>query len=184
MKQLSKLIAILLTVLLATPMRAGCGNDRGDWQEKMKAEKVAFLTSSLNLTTSEAEKFWPVYNKMEDVRKEGFVKMMKAYKALEEGIKADKPENTIATLLDSYLAAIQESKDIEKKMMQAYSEVISLKKVAKLFVAEEEFRRQQIGKWNNGKQGMQGMPPRGQQKGQRPQPPQGGPQNGGAQANK
>ena len=181
MKQLSKLIAILLTVLLSTPMRAGCGYDRSCWQEKMKAEKVAFLTSSLNLTTSEAEKFWPVYNKMEDVRKEGFVKMMKAYKALEEGIKADKPENTIATLLDSYLAAIQESKDIEKKMMQAYSGIIPLKKVAKLFVAEEEFRRQQIGKWNNGKQGM---PPRGQQKGQRPQPPQGGPQNGGAQANK
>lgn len=183
MKQLSKLAAVLLAVLLAVPMRAGCGDDRNDWQEKMKAEKVSFLTSSLSLTTSEAEKFWPVYNNMEDVRKEGFVKMMKAYKALEEGIKADKPEKTIATLLDNYLAAIQESKDIEKKMMQAFSEIIPLKKIAKLFVAEEEFRRQQIGKWHNGKQGM---PPHGQQKGQRPQPPQGGPQGGpgNTQANK
>lgn len=182
MKQLSKSVAVLLTILLALPMRAGCGDGRDNWQEKMKAEKVAFLTSSLSLTTAEAEKFWPVYNKMEDVRKEGFAKMMKAYKALDEGIKADKPEKTIAALMDSYLTAIRESKDIEKKMVEAFSDIIPLKKIAKLFVAEEEFRRQQIGKWHDGKQGT---PPHGQQKGQRPQPPQGGPQGGAnGQANK
>jgi hypothetical protein len=31
-------------------------------REKIKALKVAFITKELNLTSGEAEKFWPVYN--------------------------------------------------------------------------------------------------------------------------
>jgi hypothetical protein len=31
-------------------------------KERIKALKVAYITKELNLTSSEAEKFWPVYN--------------------------------------------------------------------------------------------------------------------------
>ncbi len=30
--------------------------------EKIKAQKVAFITERLNLTSEEAQKFWPIYN--------------------------------------------------------------------------------------------------------------------------
>jgi len=33
--------------------------------DSFKAKKVAFITTSINLTPSEAEKFWPVYNEYE-----------------------------------------------------------------------------------------------------------------------
>ena len=37
-------------------------------REKIKALKVAYLTEQLNLTSSEAEKFWPIYNRFEKER--------------------------------------------------------------------------------------------------------------------
>ena len=36
-------------------------------EEKIKALKIAFITEELNLTSNEAEKFWPVYNKYDEI---------------------------------------------------------------------------------------------------------------------
>ncbi len=35
-------------------------------REKIKAQKIAFFTQELNLTSDEAAKFWPVYNSFAD----------------------------------------------------------------------------------------------------------------------
>ena len=36
---------------------------RGENKEKIKALKIAYLTEKLDLSSNEAEKFWPIYNK-------------------------------------------------------------------------------------------------------------------------
>ena len=36
--------------------------------ERVQALKVAFITKALNLTSAEAEKFWPIYNEFQDKR--------------------------------------------------------------------------------------------------------------------
>src|SRR6187431_1893728 len=44
-------------------------SDKDNFKEKreqIKAMKVAFLTTELDLTSSEAEKFWPIYNTFDD----------------------------------------------------------------------------------------------------------------------
>jgi len=41
-------------------------------EEKIKAEKVAFLTTQLDLTVAEAQKFWPLYNEYEKKNDEIF----------------------------------------------------------------------------------------------------------------
>ena len=33
--------------------------------EEIKAHKTAFITEQVNLTSTQAEKFWPIYNKHE-----------------------------------------------------------------------------------------------------------------------
>lgn len=43
-------------------------NNHKDRWEKYKSEKVAFITTKLDLTPQEAEKFWPVYNALEKER--------------------------------------------------------------------------------------------------------------------
>ena len=95
------LVAALFT-LTGTASFADNSN-KCDWQEKMKTEKIAFLTSAMDLTPAEAEKFWPVYNNMENERRASFGKVMKAYKALDEGIKAGKTEKEISVLLNNYV---------------------------------------------------------------------------------
>lgn len=117
----------------------------------MKAERVAYLTAAMNLTPAEAEKFWPLYNSMENERRASFGKVMKAYKALDEGTKAGKTGKEISVLLDNYVNAIKDSRAVESKYVPMFTKILSVEKVAKLFIGEEEFRRQKIGHWNAGK---------------------------------
>lgn len=126
-----------------------------DWQEKMKTEKIAFLTSAMDLTPAEAEKFWPVYNDMENERRASFKKNMGAFKALDEGLKAGLPEKEISVLVNNYVNAIKASRAVEAKYTPSFLKILPAEKVGKMFVAEEEFRRQQIGRWNDGRKPVQ-----------------------------
>ena len=55
---LTSLLMCFVGVLVAQPKQTK--------REKIAALRVAFITKRLNLTTSEAEKFWPLYNEMND----------------------------------------------------------------------------------------------------------------------
>ena len=39
-------------------------------KEKVKALKMAYITEQLNLTTEEAQKFWPIYNAFDEKQSE------------------------------------------------------------------------------------------------------------------
>lgn len=143
------LVAALFT-LTGTASFADNSN-KCDWQEKMRTEKIAFLTSAMDLTPAEAEKFWPVYNDMENERRASFKKNMGAFKALDEGLKAGLPEKEISVLVNNYVNAIKLSRAVEAKYTPSFLKILSAEKVGKMFVAEEEFRRQQIGRWNDGR---------------------------------
>ena len=64
MKPFILLFSIILLLGQNALAQRGEGNNKERW-ERYKAEKVAFLTSHLDLTPEEAQKFWPVYNQME-----------------------------------------------------------------------------------------------------------------------
>ena len=135
-----------------------------DWQDKIKSEKIGFITGELNLTPEEAQSFWPVYNKIAEEKNELQKKVKEAYGALLKALKEDTAsEQEINKLLDNYLAAKQSVQDAGKQDAQKYRKVLSGKKVAKLFVAEEKYRRQSIR--NLAGQKPFGPPPGGHHKG-------------------
>lgn len=115
-----------------------------DWHDRIKAEKIAFLTDAIGLTSEEAEKFWPVYNKCEAEKKEAFKATFAAFKELNEAIKSGKDDKTVSKLLDKYLDCQTREKEIDRKYLAEYGRILSSTKVAKLFIGEERFRRQQI----------------------------------------
>ena len=151
MKRFSKYLIVVVLALFSLTRTAVSAHQEGDWQEKMKAERVAFLTTAMELTPAEAEKFWPVYNSMEAERRASFGKVMRAYKALSDGVAAGKTEKELEVLVNDYTTANKNSHSIEAKYTPQLVKVLSVSKVAKLFVAEEEFRRQQIGRWSSNK---------------------------------
>lgn len=151
MKRFSKYFIVVVLALFSLARTAVFAHQEGDWQEKMKAERVAFLTTAMELTPAEAEKFWPVYNSMEAERRAFFGKVMRAYKALSDGVAAGKTDKELEVLVNDYTTANKNSHSIEAKYTPQLVKVLSVSKVAKLFVAEEEFRRQQIGRWSSNK---------------------------------
>lgn len=153
MKQIIKYLTVATAVLFAAFSVASAQGDRGgksEWQEKMKAEKVAFLTAEMDLTPEESAAFWPVYNYFSEKKAKAFGKVIKTYKALDESVKAEKSEKEIASALKDYLDACSAQKDIDSKAAQQYQKVVSVEKVAKLFLGEEKFRRRQIHRLHSG----------------------------------
>ena len=119
----------------------------------MKAEKIAFLTNAMDLTSAEAEKFWPVYNKAEAEMRSAWGESMKAYRALEEGVRNGKDDKEISALLEKYLNAQNLGKDIDSKYLKEYRKILSNEKIAKLYIGEESFRRMQIHRLNKNDNG-------------------------------
>lgn len=128
---------------------------KSEWQEKVMSEKIAFITTELELTPEEAQVFWPVYNQVTKENLESHKAMMAAYramtKALEEGTASDKE---IGQLLDEYLAAKQKNNNAGNDDVEKYRKVLPAKKVAKLYIAEENFRRHHIRNFKSGHKGL------------------------------
>ena len=149
---MKKIISVLLTAMLVSGLAFAQKNGKKDpeqWREKVRAEQVGFITSELNLTESEAQAFWPVYNEIQEQRREAFKASADAFKALKDGAEGKETDK----LLDQYLAAKKNCDAVEANAVARYKKVLPVEKVAKLLVAEEKFRHQQIGKLGAGKPG-------------------------------
>ena len=70
--------------------------------------------------------------------------VFKTYIDLEQAIKAKKPEKDISNLLDKHIEAVERQGEINSKADAKYRKVLPVAKVAKLYISEEEFRRQYI----------------------------------------
>ena len=149
MKKLFYVLTLLTISFVSVAQRPSGGKD--EWIKKVKAEKIAFITEELSLTEQEAQALWPVYNAAE---KEGFECMgayIKSYKVLKHALKEGKSDEEIAVLLDAYISAGEKSRSLERKYLPEYQKVLPVSKVAKLYVAEEKFRRMQMNRLNGGK---------------------------------
>jgi arginyl-tRNA--protein-N-Asp/Glu arginylyltransferase len=108
------------------------------------SEKIAFLTMEMGITPEEAQAFWPVYNQVDKERDEAVRKVFQSFKALEDAVSAGKSEKEISKLLDAYQEALEQQANIESQASAKYEKVLSVKKLAKLYVGEEKFRRLQV----------------------------------------
>ena len=120
--------------------------DGTDWGARMRSEKIGFITAEVGLTPEEAQNFWPVYNKAEEEKGAAMFKVMSAYGELQKAFHEGKGD--FSKILDEYLKANTLQAEIDLKYAKEYRKVLSEEKVAKLYLAEEKFRREQINKLN------------------------------------
>ena len=125
------------------------GGDKG-WRERVRAEKVAFLTQEIDLTESEAQVFWPIYNEIQKAQREGFEEVKKAYDAMAKGVEEKKDGKEMEKLVKAYIDAKEKNEGIETKYLNKLLKELPAEKVARYYVAEEKFRHQQIGRLGNG----------------------------------
>ena len=155
MKKIITIIAAATAILCFSASASAHKRCGEDWKEKMRSEKIAFLTTEIGLTPEEAQAFWPVYNQVEKEKDEAMHNVIKTYKelckAIEEGGK------DVSALLDKYIAAQAKMNEVENGVAAKYKAVLPVEKVAKLYVSEERFRRNHIRKLHGG-EGRPGQP--------------------------
>ena len=152
---MKKAFSITLCVIISLfwALRLSGQERRSGWEDRMKAEKIAFLTDAMDLTSSEAEKFWPVYNKMEAEKRASWGEAMKAVRSLDEGIKANKDDKEISVLLERFMNSQKADNDIDARYLKEFRKILSNEKIAKMYLAEENFRRMQIHRLNRNDNG-------------------------------
>lgn len=138
MKRIAIIAAIMACFGVSAQAHKGCDND---WKEKMMTEKIAFLTMEMDITPEEAQVFWPVYNQVEKEKDAALGYIIRSHKALKIAVEQNKD---IEKCLETYLEAQEQLRETESKAAGKYKAVLPIEKVAKLYVAEEKFRRQHI----------------------------------------
>ena len=153
---MKKVISVLCTLVVLSlgafaqgPQGTRRGGDNG-WRERVRAEKVAFLTEEIDLTESEAQVFWPIYNEIQKSQRDGFEAVKNAYDAMAKGVEEKKSGKEMEKLVKAYIDAKEKNEGIETKYLNKLLKVLPAEKVARYYVAEEKFRHQQIGRLGNG----------------------------------
>ena len=130
---------IIILVLLFTTMS---NSQRGN-REKIKSLKVAFITDKLDLTSTEAQQFWPVYNKFEEKRE--VLRQMERKEIRNKMQDASElSEAESVTLLEKYTRFKTDAEKLDQQFLKEIQKVLSAKKTLILMRSEEEFKRQLI----------------------------------------
>jgi Spy/CpxP family protein refolding chaperone len=111
-------------------------------REKIKAYKISFLTTELDLSSSEAEKFWPIYNAYDDKQFELRHDKMKTYwRKLDDNNVNSISEKEAAKLLSQIESTDKELYLLREKYMTNLKKILSSKKILKLKKSEDDFNR-------------------------------------------
>lgn len=152
-----KKIILIITVLM-TISGFGQAQPKENVDERIAALKVGFLTDRLNLSAEEAKSFWPVYNNFRD-ELEALRKSRRENIRMNEDKLDELSDKEVEKSVDAELAFRQSEIDIFKKYHSQFKQVLPIKKVAKLYRAEEDFKRQLLERMRDGrKDGPPGNP--------------------------
>jgi Glu-tRNA(Gln) amidotransferase subunit E-like FAD-binding protein len=141
MKKTLVIIALIFSVTLFA-QRPG--------KEKIKAFKTAFITEKLDLSQTEAQKFWPIYNefekKLENLRQRERTEINekiknKGLENLSEA-EANKLINTAISIKEDELA-------YHKALINNLRGVLPPQKILKLKRTEEQFKRMLLERLKN-----------------------------------
>ena len=136
---------ILLSCLFFTTMNLMAQHtERKGMKDKIRTLKVEFITEKLDLSSGEAENFWPIYNAFD-----------KAYMELRheklKGLKDNLKEGINMLSEKEALSKLNEMTDIEDELVKLkrmfryqLDGVISNKKILLLKIAEDGFNRRMM----------------------------------------
>jgi hypothetical protein len=119
--------SFLICLVFTVPLSA---QDKGS---QIEAVKVAFITQKIDLSSSQAEKFWPIYQDYQREIREVFKQRKEARNQKNGNDKVDGELDFEGRLLE-----------VRKKYKQEFSKVIPPEKVLQFYSAEREFRETMI----------------------------------------
>lgn len=150
--------AIVLLVMLMFPViRSAAQNPN---LEKLNAYKVAFFTRRLNLTSPEAEKFWPVYNEYQNQKnliQQEKITLIRNFNQNESTLS----ENQLTESGDKLIALIVQESSLAVAFHKKLKDVLPPAKVIRLYQAENQYKAQLLNELQGVKQQQRPIPRRG-----------------------
>lgn len=143
MKRFLTLFFVLL--ISSTAVFAAC-----DIHEKMKAEKIAYITDAVGITSEEAVVFWPVYNEWWSEMRSTHGRTQKSLRTIKDLVdRKISSERECEKAVEDYILNYERESEVMRKYYEKFIKVISIEKVLKLYKAEEDFRIMMIRKFRD-----------------------------------
>jgi len=127
----------------------GNSNAQENHRERIKAYKTAYITQELDLSSEEAEKFWPIYN---DYEKNLFsLRVLKVRKERDriknQGGFEELSDKEAKEALDNMIQNEKEIIKIKEELYKELTDVLSPVKILKLHKAEMDFNKKLLSQY-------------------------------------
>ena len=138
---MKKIILItLLSIISFSSLFSQPHRMRKQRKEFIDKERIPFFTNYLNLSTEEAEKFWPLYNEYLNKKENLFNEM----RSLKQKIKRSNHNITKAEAEEinkKYISIQEKQLNLLKEYNEKFKKILPLDKVNRIYFAEREFRK-------------------------------------------
>jgi len=143
----------LLTLIFALFISFQVLSQEKGSSNKIKTLKVSFITEKLALTSQEASKFWPIYNKFEKERYQLYhLEIAEMKKKIDDLGGIDMLSEKQAEVFTKDMLALEKlDYETNVRYQNALKKVISYKKIVKLQMVERDFNRQLFRRYKNRK---------------------------------
>lgn len=144
-----KKVTIVLLILLTFPVIRSTGQNPN--LEKLNNYKIGFFTKKLNLTSEEAEKFWPVYNDYQGQRnliQLEKIKLIRNFNQNENSLS----DNQLAEIGDKLAGCIVQESALAVTLHKRLKEVLPPAKVLRFYQAENQYKAQLLNELKDIKQ--------------------------------
>ena len=141
MNTIQKIQRVALFIMINALISTGTTLAQPQQQQKenIEARHIGFITNQLQLTPQEAQVFWPVYKRyhaeVEALRKNHVTELFSAKVNFDTYT-----DDQVSKLIDDEMDYRQKELDAQRKYNPEFKKVLPVKKVAKFYRAEQQFK--------------------------------------------
>ena len=136
--RMKKGLIFLMLIVMLPSIRLTAQNSNF---EKLNAYRIGFFTKKLNLTSQEAEKFWPVYNeyqKQKNLIQVDKISIIREFNQSESTMS----DNQLSNMGDKLIADITQESALAVTLHKKLKEVLPPGKVIRFYQAENQYKAQ------------------------------------------
>jgi hypothetical protein len=151
-----KKLVIFLFIIISVPFTNLTAQNPN--LEKLNDYKIGFFTRKLNLTSQEAEKFWPVYNDYQKQRNEIQIEKLKLNRNFNQN-ESSLSDKQLEEMGDKYVGCLVQESDLAVAFHKKLKEVLPPVKVILYYQAENQYKIQLLNELRDVKQQQRQLRP-------------------------
>lgn len=145
MKTLLKILfaVIICSSSLQTSAQDKPNSNEPNWiqqKQQFKADKVAYITTNMNFTVEEAQKFWPIYNKYDEIFDKIADERYHNYDPKRGKCVSELSDEVCQRIMENSYVLDQKELDARRQFYQELIKIFSPNKVMSYFNVEYKYR--------------------------------------------